>query len=425
MSLRFRLSLLLALLTLAAMALFAILEYQLFTRSQLEQLELVLERDLERAQTLFSNPLLGASLTGLKERGFIQQFVNSSGQVVIPPNTTDVLPSVESIRIEKVGEQNMLLAQTVWLSQTGASLGTIRVALDVSSTLSARRILRASLALSSLIIASLTVLSGLWLLNRALKPLRNLAGEARQIDPARPRMAVYRGPQDEVADLALALNGALSSIRERQEAERASLAEIAHELAAPLSLVAGHLSSLQNQLKDSRLDAAKDAADELLYTSQDLLTLARGELEQDPDFKICDLVEVLEKLSRAYPGVTLQAPETARVAGNPDRLMQMVRNLVRNAVQACGSAEKVRLELKQRAEQFELKVIDEGDGIAPEDLTKIFDRFFTKRGGVGVGLSVARRIAQQYGGDINAESSPGLGTTFTVFLPSFDSITES
>ena len=424
MSLRFRLSLLIALLTLGAMTLFALLEYRLFTRSQLEQLELVLERDLERAQSLFSNPLLGASLSGLKEQGFIQQFVNLEGQVIIPPGSTEVLPEADKMRIVEIQGTEMLLAQTVWLSQTGANLGSIRVALDITTTLAARRLLRTSLAVSSLVIASLAVLSGLWLLNRALKPLRELAKEARQIDPARPRMALYEGPKDEVADLAQALNAALSSIRERQEAERANLAEIAHELAAPLSLVAGHLSSLQNQLQDNRLDAAKDAADELLYTSQDLLMLARGELEQKPDFRICDLADVVIKVAKAYPGVETEAIATAQIAGNPERLTQLIRNLLRNAVQASGSASKVRLELSRQAEHFEISVIDQGEGIAAEDLRKIFERFFTKRGGVGVGLSVAKRIAEQHGGDINVSSSLGQGTRFTVSLPSLESMTE-
>lgn len=424
MSLRFRLSLLVAFITLGAMVLFAVLEYSLFTRSQIEQLELVIERDLERAQSLLTNPLLGANLSELNAQGFIQQFVNNEGVVVIPPAQTMVLPLVTKASLLTVEGQTMLVSQVPWRSTTGATLGSIRAALDVSSAMAVRRNLRRSLLISSVSIAILAVVSGLLILNRALKPLRNLAKEAKQIDPAQPRMAIYDGPNDEVADLANALNSALTGIRERQEAERASLAEVAHELAAPLSLVSGHLNSLQNQLTDARLDSAKDAADELLYTSQDLLTLARGELEQPTDFRICDLGEVVQKVANSYPNVHLTNLNIAQIAGNPERLTQLIRNLVRNAVQATTEEGEVKLELKEKDSNFIVEIKDTGAGIAPADLENIFERFFTKRGGVGVGLSVAKRIAEQHGGDIKVNSELGKGTVFKVELPSLASMTD-
>ncbi len=406
------------------MILFAVLEYSLFTRSQIEQLELVIERDLERAQSLLTNPLLGANLSELNAQGFIQQFVNNEGVVVIPPAQVTVLPLVTKASLLTIEGQTMLVSQVPWRSTTGATLGSIRAALDVSSAMEVRRNLRRSLLISSVSIAILAVISGLLILNRALKPLRNLAKEAKQIDPAQPRMAIYDGPQDEVADLANALNSALTGIRERQEAERASLAEIAHELAAPLSLVSGHLSSLQKQMTDPRLESAKDAADELLYTSQDLLTLARGELEQPLDFRICDLSEVVQKVANSYPAVHLKNITTAQIAGNPERLTQLIRNLVRNAVQATAEDGEVKLELKEQTSKFIVEIKDTGAGIAAADLDNIFERFFTKRGGVGVGLSVAKRIAEQHGGDISVSSELGKGTLFKVELPSLASMTD-
>jgi len=424
MSLRFRLSLLIAFITLSAMVLFAILEYTLFTRSQVEQLELVLERDLERAQSLLTNPLLGASLSGLNEGSFVQQFVNTSGVGGIPPGTQEPLPDFRTASIVHIDEKAMLVSQKPWVSQEGVTIGSIRGALDISSAIAVRRNLRRSLFISSVIIAVLAVLSGLWLLRRDLEPLRRLAQEAKQIDPQHPRMAIYEGPKDEVADVADALNSALQGIRERQEAERASLAEIAHELAAPLSLVAGHLNSLQKQVNDPRLESAKDAADELLYTSQDLLTLARGELEQAADFRVCDLAEVIAKVARAYPTVHLKNLESAMIAGNPERLTQLIRNLVRNAVQATLNQGDVWLELRENEGLFELEIKDSGAGISEDDLANIFDRFFTKRGGVGVGLSVAKRIAKQHGGDISVRSVLNEGTSFSVTLPSLASMTE-
>ena len=144
--------------------------------------------------------------------------------------------------------------------------------LDVTADLAQRRALRQSLLVGGGVIAVAVAAVNLVLLGRALAPLARLAAQARRINPASPLSIQHKGPHDEVAYVAQALNRALRGIRKRQQAERASLAEIAHELAAPLTLVAGHLESLRaRHPDDARLGAAQAAANELLYTSKDLL----------------------------------------------------------------------------------------------------------------------------------------------------------
>jgi two-component system, OmpR family, sensor kinase len=418
MTLRLRLSLLIALLSFLAMLLFGTFAYLLFVRQQYRQLESLLLRDLERAQTSFVNPNVGARLS-LEEGSFRQQFVDKTNKVVIPPNPEFALPLETKPLVMRLEGTPFLVGSTTWKLSTGTELGTIRVALDISDALGVRRNLLRSLLLSGLVITASALAVGLWLLRRSLKPLTNLASEARKVNPAKPELAIYKGPDDEVADVAQALNTALGGIRKRQEDERASLAEIAHELAAPLTLVAGHLESLSHHVKDSRLYAAKDAANELLYTSQDLLTLARGELEQTLNYSIVDLRDIVMKLARAYPGIQVElTDDRPDVAGSPERLMQLVRNLVRNAVQVSKESSHVCVRLETQNNQILLAITDKGAGIRSEDLPHIFERFYSKRGGVGVGLSIAQRIAKAHGGDIRVSSVVGEGSVFTVTLPS-------
>jgi two-component system, OmpR family, sensor kinase len=418
MTLRLRLSLLIALLSFLAMLLFGTFAYLLFVRQQYRQLESLLLRDLERAQNSFVNPNVGARLS-LEEGSFRQQFVDKTNKVVIPPTPEFKLPLETNPTVMRLEQTPFLIGSIPWKLSTGTELGTIRVALDVSEALSARRNLLRSLLLSGFVITASALAVGLWLLRRSLKPLTNLASEARKVNPAKPELASYKGPNDEVADVAHALNTALEGIRKRQEDERASLAEIAHELAAPLTLVAGHLESLSHHVHDSRLYAAKDAANELLYTSQDLLTLARGELEQNFNHSIVDLKDVVMKLARAYPSIQVElTDENTDVAGSPERLTQLVRNLVRNAVQVSQEVKDVWVRLESQNDQISLSVTDKGAGIKSEDLPHIFERFYSKRGGVGVGLSIAQRIAKQHGGDIRVNSVVGEGSVFTVTLPS-------
>jgi two-component system, OmpR family, sensor kinase len=418
MTLRLRLSLLIALLSFLAMLLFGTFAYLLFARQQYRQLESLLLRDLERAQNSFVSPSVGASLS-LQEGSFRQQFVDKTNKVVIPPNPEFTLPLQAKPLVVTFDKTSFLVGATAWKLSTGLELGTIRVALDISDALGVRRTLLRSLLLSGLVITASSLAVGLWLLRRSLKPLSNLANEARKVNPANPELANYKGPNDEVADVAHALNTALEGIRKRQEDERASLAEIAHELAAPLTLVAGHLESLSHHVQDSRLESARDAANELLYTSQDLLTLARGELEQNLSYSIVDLKDIVIKLARAYPGIQIElSPNSKDVAGSPERLMQLVRNLVRNAVQVSKETRDVCVRLESQNEQILLSVTDKGAGIRSKDLPHIFERFYSKRGGVGVGLSIAQRIAKQHGGNIRVGSVLGEGSVFTVTLPS-------
>jgi len=419
MTLRARLSLLVTLALLLGLFLFGTLAYALFVRQQRGQLEDLLLRDLERVQSLVRQAPVGAQFVRNSE-DFTLQFVAATGEVVIPQGERNVLPESETPVMEPRARRTYLVASAPWVLPDGNAFGTIRLALDVTSDMAERRDLLNSLLVSGGAIALVAVVVNLVLLQRSLAPLSRLARQARGVNPAEPSPIVHKGPHDEVAYVAQALNRALRGIRKRQQAERDSLAEIAHELAAPLTLVAGHLESLAAaHPDDARLAAARAAANELLYTSKDLLTLARGELERTLDLQVLDFSEVVLRIAQEYPAVCVERVQSAELAGSPERLAQLVRNLVRNAVQAAG-AERVSLALEADACEVRLSVRDEGPGIPPEDLPHLFERFYTRRkqGGVGVGLSVARQIAKGHGGDITVTSTLGEGTVFTVVLPS-------
>lgn len=401
--------------------LFGAAAYLLFTQQQERQLSSLVERDLERISALVRDPVVGAPLFRGGGADFVEQFVARNGAVVLPMGSEEPIPLYTSPTLEVEGGRARMISSVPWQTSSGSVLGTIRLALDVSDAMSARRTLSGILLASGAAIAVIVAIGSFVVLRRALRPLRHLAAQARSIDPARPEMARYRGPQDEVADVAVALNSALDKIRERRDAERASLAEVAHELAAPLSVVAGQFASLTRRYpEDSRLLAAHDAARELLYTSQDLLTLARGELERPLDLEIVDLSKVLEQIEREYPGIEVVVSGQAEVAGNVARLRQLMRNLVRNAVQATGGTQGITVRLDRVQDSVVVDVRDDGPGISQEDMPHLFERFYSRRGGTGVGLSVVKGIVEQHEGTIAVHSVDGEGTRFTVELPSLD-----
>jgi signal transduction histidine kinase len=230
----------------------------------------------------------------------------------------------------------------------------------------------------------------------------------------------------------------------RREAERAVearddfLAVAAHELATPLTPLQLELETLHRALDGAglapnvqrRLDRASRQTQRLARLTERLLDvsrLAHGHLTLDPtDFDFSEMVsEVVEEYraeaTRAGSELTLTAP--AALVGRWDRLRtaQVVANLLSNAVKH-GGGQPIALEVLGTPDDVVLTVTDRGNGIDPAALPRIFDRFERasperRRGGLGLGLYVAREIVQAHGGTIRCESQPGRGATFTVSLP--------
>ena len=117
-------------------------------------------------------------------------------------------------------------------------------------------------------------------------------------------------------------------------------------------------------------------------------------------------------------------PETLVAEVNPPLLEQAIINLVDNAIKYSDSGRTVRIRAEQAADTLLIRVIDEGAGIEAEHLPRLFERFYRvdkarsrKLGGTGLGLSIVKHIVQAHGGTIDVESTPGVGSTFTVRLP--------
>jgi signal transduction histidine kinase len=228
--------------------------------------------------------------------------------------------------------------------------------------------------------------------------------------------------------LADGLGRALDGIRAHRNAERERLADVAHELAAPLTVVTNHLRRLDAELANDasaenreRLRAALAAGDELLVSSQDLLTVLRGDLDERLDWHVVDLGLVAAQVVTAYPGVDLDVRAEAPTAIlDPVRTRQIVRNLVRNAVRAAGRPHGVRVEVATDPDgrRVRLAVADDGPGLTSEEREAVFGRYVTGGGSTGLGLAVVQRLVAAQGGTVDATSEPGEGARFVVSFAS-------
>ena len=419
MTLRARLGLAAMVLAVLIVAGFGAIAYVVFTRQQNTQLKVILEQDLERVTALLNQPVLGSSFADSEETAVIVQLVEPGGQVILQWGEAGPLPEVTEPTTVRLGAQTYLVTTGAW----PATGGTVRLAHDINPALAVRRNLLTSLLAAALVITLIAAIVAVIVARNLLSPLASVARQAREVDPSLPGAVAYAGPaNDEIGDLVTALNGSLGAIRQRQESERDFLLEVAHELAAPLTLVNYHLQGVrQDHPDDARVRAAADGTKELLRTSQDLLVLARGELERPLEFRVVDLREIVGRVADEYPGVRFDADEPAEVVGDPERLMQVVRNLVRNALSAAGSPEGVALSLRTVDEQAVLEVRDGGPGMSEETMKRIFERGFSVGNGAGVGLSVCRRLVEQHHGELLVHSRLCEGSRFELRLTSLSS----
>jgi signal transduction histidine kinase len=171
----------------------------------------------------------------------------------------------------------------------------------------------------------------------------------------------------------------------------------------------------------------KEVQDEILHIKKILSDLLEYARPRQPDFHQGDLNATIERavtfarqqvLSQPIQIEFVRNEELPPIEHDPAQIQQVLLNLLLNAIQALNGKGQVRVELEMQDTSVLTRVKDNGRGIGPEALPNIFRPFFTTKGqGTGLGLSLARRIVESHGGTIEADSAPGQGTEFKVWLP--------
>src|SRR5262245_34281666 len=265
------------------------------------------------------------------------------------------------------------------------------------------------------------------------RPVRRVATASRQLASGeRPEPLPVTGP-DEVRALASAFNQMADELDRARDAERAFLLSVSHELKTPLSAIRGHGEALlDGVIEPEKVGAVVVAESQRLERLvRDLLDLAR--LNQRV-FAVTPRAVDLAQLAREAVGrhegeaqrvgVSLDADVDGSAPANadPDRVLQVLANLIENAVRSTPAGGSVWV----AAAPGEVRVADTGPGIAPEDLEHAFDRFYlhgryaaNKKVGTGLGLAIVKELTEAMGGAVTAESELGRGTTFTVRLPGY------
>lgn len=299
--------------------------------------------------------------------------------------------------------------------------------------------------MGSLLLAVLAGLGVLVLLGSAValsvaKPLRAAGAAARLLAAGGQRRLAPSGPV-EVRELGAAFNALADEAARRERVDHDLLANISHELAGPLGLIQGYAEALSDGVIDGTnarreaLHAIGREAERLKSLTGDLLDLALLETgDVSPQWEEVPLAELLTNLAArlgpaaARQGVSLcvDLPESLpAVYTDGSRLEQVLINLLTNALRHTPEGGSVTMSARPAAAGVNLAVTDTGVGIPPEDLARIWERFYQvdkgrdrrSNSGLGLGLAIARSTVTLLGGRIDVESAVGSGTTFRIWLP--------
>ena len=337
-----------------------------------------------------------------------------------------------ALRAVNLGSEHAHLVSVV-----AAPGGFLQVAIDTrryaENVAFVREVIQIALPLTILFTAGVG-----WLLaHGALTPLQRINQAARRISGSNLDESIpTSGSGDELDQLAATLNEMMMRIRDGVERMRRFNSNAAHELRTPLSRICAHIESiLQRDRPDEEYREALQqvlaevhglaaGVNAMLRLSQSESGLAREQRQRIPLGSLLEeLVEFFRPLAEDRGiAMDLGSLDPVSVEGDGSWLRQLFSNLVDNAVKYCEPGDRVRIDLRRSDDQACITVADDGPGIPADELAEIFERFERgarqqSRPGFGLGLPLAREIARAHGGRIEADSKPGRGATFSVFLP--------
>ncbi len=315
-------------------------------------------------------------------------------------------------------------------------LGIVQVGGSAETIGQVMRVLTIVLIGGGLGVTLLALGVGYWLARSAVRPVERITSLAADIEASDlTRRIEAHGEPLEVQRLAETFDAMLARLDAAFRQQRDFVMDVSHELRTPLTVLRGNLDVLlmnDRLATDTRAQLERMLAEveRLIRLTSNLLYLAHVDAGRDLDQRPVELdalcLEVLRQARDLRPEVTLGMghKDEVSISGDRDLLRQLLLNLVDNGLKYTPAGGRVTLSLFRDESQARLVVEDTGQGIAPDQIPLIFDRFYRgpddhvrSLAGAGIGLAISRWIARAHSGDITVRSEVGRGSAFTVILP--------
>jgi len=378
----------------------------------------------------FSTPTIVQGVVGDEPYDFVVQIWSADGTYVYRSDPHAGLPDAAQLGFAEI--QSNGAEWRVYSVQFGNRI------VQVAQPMEVRRSRAAGLALRTLaplaVVGPLLVVVAWFAVTRALRPLDDVAREVRARDASALTALPERELPDEVAPLVRALNELLRRLAAAIDAQRAFVADAAHELRSPLTALKLQLQLLGRSPDEPARRAATGqlaaGVERATRVVEQLLTLARSEPggtpESSADVHLDEVVrlavgDVAQLAAARGVDLGLTSADTAVIRGDPDALRVLARNLIDNAVRYTPRHGRVDVSVVLGVERVALEIADTGPGIPVDDRERVFDRFYRRPGtdesGSGLGLAIVKTIAERHGAGVRFGDRAGGGLLAIVEFP--------
>lgn len=357
----------------------------------------------------------------------------------LPENFTaflETLASSDSGEAELRTDQMYFFGKYIDNADTGAQ-AVLYLGTNLNAVGSAARIIRIQLLIVTLLSIGIGFVLAWFMSRRFSQPISQLSQKAHTLGESAAPTAYQKGFCSELDELNETLDRTDEKLRQNKQFQNELLANVSHDLRTPLTMIKGYAEMIRDISHEDEAQCAEDVA--VIVRETDRLTALVGEILEYSELQMSDTEPVMEEVDfsevvsaaadsfeslYAKDGYRLEmhiAPEI-RVRGNVSRLMRAVYNLLDNAVRHSGADKWVGITLRTDNGSAVLEIADHGAGIAPEELERIWEKYYTSRqragrGVSGLGLAIVRQIAAQHHGECRAVSEIGTGSTFYIQLP--------
>ncbi len=454
MSLQIRLAMFYAVLVGTALFVFGLAVYNRSTEFLMQQIDVRLESAIKDAGTALRTQDSSELIT--YDASILLQLYDMNGELI---NATDTTESVlQGYVIDPEGFNIVVETRERYFSDLvlgnlhykalsvpvivdEINTGVLQAGTSLAAVDKLRADLLRSLVVIGLIITGVAAAFGYYTAWSALVPLAivtQFAAKITRSDDLSLRIPSGRTPPDEIGELIYAFNETMARLENLFNTQRRFLADVSHELRTPLTVLQGN-AGLMRKMKTMDTEALDNMSQEIARLTrmvEDLLLMAQaesGRLEMDlspveMDTLLLEVYQQVRVLAGTKKNITIADIDQLNVMGDRDRLKQVMLNLISNAIKFTEDDGQIILNLRQVDDEVILSVNDDGQGIHPDEIKLIFDRFYRAeksrsklidydQKGFGLGLAIAHLIMVRHNGRIEVKSELGVGSTFSMCLP--------
>lgn len=354
-------------------------------------------------------------------------------------NSKEVIHPLEVVTSK--GVSGYMLSQKVVSKKTGKTIGYVQIFYELTSLYAIQKELGKNLIIFFVIWIILTFVCAMATSHFFLKPLKRIMQTIEDIkkDPTTERRAPLPKSHDEFYELTILFNGMMDRMQSYMDQQKQFVEDVSHELRTPVAIIEGHLKMLDRwgkedpEILEESIKASLQEISRMKSLVQEMLDLTRVEQAEIIHHNETSLAQsivhqVVNNFQMIYPDFKFVLDDDLRsekeVAIFKDHFEQLLIIIIDNAVKYSTDKKVVHVSLSSNPHQIEIAIQDFGEGISPEDLDKIFNRFYRvdkarsrHKGGNGLGLSIAQKLVETYKGHLSVESVLNQGTIFHIEIP--------